>query len=74
MPSVSKAQAKFMKIAAKNPEFAKKAGISQTTAKEWSDKDSKERTAKLPARKGKASNETYTTTAVLTGPRGFKDQ
>lgn len=71
MPSVSKAQAKFMQAAAHNPEFAKKAGIKQDTAKEWSDKDSKDRTKKLP---DKASKETYTTTASLTGPKGFKDQ
>lgn len=71
MPSVSKAQAKFFAAAAHNPEFAKKAGVSQSTAKEWSDKDSKERTKKLP---DKVAKETYTTTATLSGPKGFKDQ
>lgn len=71
MPSVSKSQAKFMQAAAHNPEFAKKAGIKQGTAKEWSEKDSKERTKKLPDRVAK---ETYTTTSTLAGPKGFKDQ
>lgn len=71
MPSVSKSQAKFMQAAAHNPEFAKKAGIKQETAKEWSDKDSKDRTKKLPNKVGK---ETYVTTATLAGPKGFKDQ
>ncbi len=70
MPSVSKAQAKFMKAAANNPEFAKKAGIKQGTAKEWSDKDSSARNKTLPDKVGK---ETYTTTSTLAGPKGFKD-
>lgn len=65
MPSVSKAQAKFMAAAARNEEFAKKAGIKQATAKEWSDKDSKERTKKLP---DKVSKEDLTTSANI----GFK--
>lgn len=71
MPSVSKSQARFFAAAAHNPEFAKKAGIKQGTAKEWSEKDSKERTKKLPDRVAK---ETYTTTSTLAGPKGFKDQ
>lgn len=62
MPSVSKAQAKFMQAAAHNPEFAKKAGIKQDTAKEWSDKDSKARTKKLPET---VSKEDTTATARL---------
>lgn len=41
MPSKSKKQARFMAAAANNPEFAKKAGISQSTAKEYHDKDKK---------------------------------
>jgi len=77
MPSVSKAQAKFMKAAAHNPEFAKKAGIKQSTAQEWSEKDTKARTKKLPEHveksKAKPSKETYVTTSTLAGPKGFKD-
>lgn len=42
MPSKSKSQAKFMAAAAHNPEFAKKAGISQDAAKEWNNADEKE--------------------------------
>lgn len=67
MPSVSKAQAKFMQAAAHNPDFAKKAGIKQDTAKEWSDKDSKERTKKLP---NKVSSEARSSIGV----GNFRDQ
>ena len=42
MPSKSKSQAKFFAAAAHNPEFAKKAGISQSAAKEWNAADEKE--------------------------------
>ena len=35
MPSKSKAQKKFMRIAAHSPEFAAKAGIDQSVAKEF---------------------------------------
>lgn len=35
MPSTSLKQKKFMQAAAHNPEFAKKAGIPQTVAKEF---------------------------------------
>ena len=35
MPSKSKSQADFMRAAAHNPEFAKKAGISQAVAKDF---------------------------------------
>ena len=62
MPSVSKSQAKFMNAAAHNPEFAKKAGIKQETAKEWSDKDSKDRTKKLPEKVSK--EETTVSTSI----------
>jgi hypothetical protein len=41
MPSVSKAQAKFMQAAAHNKDFAKKVGISQKVAKEYMKKDEK---------------------------------
>jgi hypothetical protein len=39
MPSVSKAQKRFMAAAAHNPKFAKEAGISQTVAKEFNRAD-----------------------------------
>ncbi len=41
MPSVSEKQKKFMAAAAHNPEFAKKAGISQSVAKEFNEADVK---------------------------------
>jgi hypothetical protein len=41
MPSVSKAQAQFMKAAANNPKFAKQAGIPQKVAKEYMAEDKK---------------------------------
>lgn len=40
MPSTSKKQAKFMAAAAHNPEFAKKAGIPVSVAKEYNKADS----------------------------------
>ncbi|ARV77007.1 hypothetical protein PHABIO_376 [Pseudomonas phage Phabio] len=67
MPSVSKDQARFMQAAAHNPEFAKKAGIKQSTAKEWNDKDSKDRTKTLPK---KVSSEARSSIGV----GQFKDQ
>lgn len=39
MPSVSAKQHRFMEAAAHNPAFAKRAGISQSTAKEFVMKD-----------------------------------
>lgn len=39
MPSKSPAQAHFMAAAAHNPEFAKKAGISQKVAKDFNEHD-----------------------------------
>lgn len=39
MPSKSAAQHRFMEAAAHNPEFAKKAGISQKVAKEFAKAD-----------------------------------
>lgn len=39
MPSTSDKQKKFMAAAAHNPEFAKKAGIDQSVAKEFNDAD-----------------------------------
>lgn len=67
MPSVSKDQERFMRAAAHSPEFAKKAGIKQDTAKEWSNKDSKERTKTLPK---KVSSEARSSIGV----GQFKDQ
>ena len=43
MPSKTKKQAKFMKIAAHNSKFAKKAGISQKVAKEFNRADSRKK-------------------------------
>lgn len=40
MPSSTPRQAKFMRVAAHNPSFAKEAGISQTVAREFNDADS----------------------------------
>ena len=39
MPSVSEKQKKFMAAAAHDPEFAKKAGISQSVAREFNQAD-----------------------------------
>jgi len=39
MPSVSKRQARFMRIAAHDPEFAAKAGIDQKVAREFNRAD-----------------------------------
>jgi hypothetical protein len=57
MPSVSKAQAKTMRAAAKNPEFAKEVGIPSDVADEFYSADrasGKADIAKLPARKSAA--------------------
>jgi len=50
MPSVSRAQRRFMAAASHNPDFAKRAGISQAVAKEFADADAKKK-AKLPEKK-----------------------
>lgn len=50
MPSTSKAQAKFMRAAAHNPKFAKKAGVPQSVAKEYASADSLRDIGKLPKR------------------------
>lgn len=61
MPSKSKSQAKFFAAAAHNPEFAKKAGISQSAAKEWNNADEKEgnlkKGSKLPNKVKKKTTE-----------------
>lgn len=43
MPSNSKSQARFMRMAAHDAEFAKSRNISQQVAKEWYDEDKKKR-------------------------------
>lgn len=52
MPSKSKAQAHFMRKAAHSKTFAKKSGISQKVAKEFTKADSLRGTKHLPDRKG----------------------
>jgi hypothetical protein len=51
MPSKSKAQARTMQAAAHNPAFAKKVGIPQSVAKDFTAADEKRSTKRLPARK-----------------------
>ncbi len=51
MPAKSKAQFRFMQAAAHNPKFAKKAGISTSTAAEFVQGQGNYK--KLPARKKK---------------------
>jgi hypothetical protein len=51
MPSVSKAQAQFMKAAANNPKFAKQTGISQKVAKEFVAEDKKKSSYKKQLKK-----------------------
>ncbi len=51
MPSKSPQQHRFMEAAAHNPEFAKKAGISQRVAKEFVAADAKKAGKKSRAKK-----------------------
>lgn len=51
MPSKSKSQARFFAAAAHDPEFAKKAGISTSAAKEWNKADEKAGTLKKGSKK-----------------------
>ena len=52
MPSTSDKQRRFMAAAAHNPEFAKKAGIPQSVAKEFNEADQNKKLArKLRERK-----------------------
>jgi hypothetical protein len=51
MPSVSKAQKRFMAAAAHSPAFAKKAGISQTVAREFNRADQRRDSIKKAIRK-----------------------
>ena len=53
MPSKSPQQHRFMEAAAHNPEFAKKAGIPQSVAKEFVAAD--EKAAKKKTSKGRKS-------------------
>jgi hypothetical protein len=46
MPSKSKKQAKTMRAAAHNKEFAKKVGIPQSVAKEFEEADKRKKKAK----------------------------
>lgn len=50
MPSDSKAQANFFNIAAHNPAFALKAGVSPGLAREWHVADKQRGTKQLPQR------------------------
>jgi len=51
MPSTSEKQKRFMQAAANNPEFAKKAGISQSVAKEYVEADKRKLAKALRERK-----------------------
>jgi hypothetical protein len=53
MPSKSKSQARTMQAAAHNPAFAKKVGVPQSVAKDFTAADAKRSTRKLPERKSK---------------------
>lgn len=48
MPSTSDKQEKFMNAAAHNPEFAKKAGIPQSVAKDFHEADKAKKAKKKP--------------------------
>jgi len=54
MPSKSPQQHRFMEAAVHNPEFAKKAGISQSVANEFVAADAKKAKAKKKPRAQKA--------------------
>jgi hypothetical protein len=51
MPSRSKAQARLMAAAARDPAVARKAGIPQSVAREYHAADRERGTARLPERK-----------------------
>lgn len=53
MPSKSKKQERFMQAAAHNPEFAKKAGIPQSVAKEYAAADERKKVPWHKVLKGK---------------------
>lgn len=50
MPSTSEKQKKFMQAAAHNPDFAKKAGIPQSVAKDFVEADKRKLAKALRAR------------------------
>lgn len=54
MPSKSQAQARFMRAAAHNPEFAAKAGIPVSVAKEFEAADQAKAKAPRPTAKDRA--------------------
>jgi hypothetical protein len=51
VPSKSRSQANMMRAAAKNPAFAKKAGVPQKVAKEFAAADRAKGTKHLPKKK-----------------------
>lgn len=51
MPSESQAEARFMAAAAHNPDFAKKAGVPQSVAKEFNEADKGRNLKSLPKKK-----------------------
>lgn len=53
MPSKTAKQARFMAAAAHNPSFAKKAGISQSVAKEFNQADAGTGKLSKPSLRGK---------------------
>ena len=59
MPSTSPKQARFMAAAAHNPEFAKKAGIRQSVAKDFNEHDKKHlvKALRSPKTSGSISSE-----------------
>ena len=54
MPSTSAKQKKFMAAAAHNPDFAKKAGIKQSVAKEFNAADTGKKPTKAKTKGGKS--------------------
>ena len=64
MPSKSPAQARLMAAAANNPKFAKKAGISQSTAKEFHEADSKAESAETPGYEASKHSKQFLTAAL----------
>ena len=60
MPSVSARQKRFMAAAAHSPEFARKAGIKQSVAKEFNQADKRKRAInKIVARRNRQSKGAY---------------
>lgn len=58
MPSTSPKQKRFMAAAAHNPDFAAKAGISQSVAKEFNNADSRKAHAKALRSSANSTNST----------------